>query len=87
MLPSVQAELWHFFKKAKLLSVVNDHKRDNDFNRRDQWFIKRFTAEECKKTPHQVVTQFLDMLHKFHEAQSYLTIGNLAETDSLRLLS
>jgi len=76
-------ELWHFLKKGKLPSAANDHKRDNDFNRHGQWFIKRFTAEECKKNSHKVIRQFLDMLHKFHEDQRYLITGDSAETESL----
>jgi very-short-patch-repair endonuclease len=64
-------------KKGQMPSAALDHKRDNDFNRHGQWFIKRFTDEECKKTPRQVVRQFLDMLHKFHEDQRYLITNNL----------
>lgn len=63
-------------KKGKLPSAASDHNRDNDFNRHGQWFIKRFTEEECKKNPRKVVQQFLDMLHKFHEDQCYLITGN-----------
>lgn len=63
-------------KTGKLPSAARDHKRDNDFNRHGQWFIKRFTEEECKKTPRKVVQQFLDMLHKFHEDQRYLIMGD-----------
>jgi uncharacterized protein YjbI with pentapeptide repeats len=80
-------ELWHFFKKGELPSAANDHKRDNDFNRHGQWFIKRFTAEECKKAPHQVVRQFLDMLHKFHEDQRYLVTGDFPQTEPSPLQS
>ena len=80
-------ELWHFLKKGELPSAANDHKRDNDFNRHGQWFIKRFTAEECKKAPHQVVRQFLDMLHKFHEDQRYLVTGDFPQTEPSPLQS
>jgi very-short-patch-repair endonuclease len=71
--------LWHTFNsitKGQAPSAALDHKRDNDFNRHGQWFIKRFTDEECKANPHNVVRQFLDMLHKFHEDQHYLINGN-----------
>jgi uncharacterized protein YjbI with pentapeptide repeats len=69
-------------KKGKLPSAARDHNRDKDFNRHGQWFIKRFTEEECKKNPHKVVSQFLDMLHKFHEDQRYLITGDSPETES-----
>ena len=69
-------------KKGKLPSAASDHKRDNDFNRHGQWFIKRFTAEECSKNSQQVVTQFLDMLHKFHEDQHYLITGKSSQVKS-----
>lgn len=74
-------EIWHLvnsIKKGKLPSAASDHKRDNDFNRHGQWFIKRFTAEDCEKIPHKVARQFLDMLHKFHEDQRYLAMGDSA---------
>jgi very-short-patch-repair endonuclease len=74
-------EIWHLvnsIKKGKFPSAASDHKRDNDFNRHGQWFIKRFTAEDCEKTPHKVARQFLDMLHKFHEDQRYLAMGDSA---------
>lgn len=69
-------------KKGQMPSAALNHKRDNDFNRHGLWFIKRFTDEECKKNPRKVVRQFLDMLHKFHEDQTYLITGNFAETES-----
>jgi uncharacterized protein YjbI with pentapeptide repeats len=74
-------------KKGKLPSAASDHKRDNDFNRHGQWFIKRFTAEECRKNSHQVVTQFLDMLHKFHEDQCYLIRGDSTGLDTSPFLT
>jgi hypothetical protein len=67
--------MWH-------LSAAKDHKRDNNFKRHGLWFIQRFTEKECKKNPHQVVRQFLDMLHKFHEDQRYQITGESAETKS-----
>jgi very-short-patch-repair endonuclease len=69
-------------KKGQMPSAALDHKRDNDFNRHGQWFIKRFTAEECERNPHKVVRQFLDMLHKFHEDLRYQITGDSAETKS-----
>jgi uncharacterized protein YjbI with pentapeptide repeats/very-short-patch-repair endonuclease len=69
-------------KKGQMPSAALDHKRDNDFNRHGQWFIKRFTDDECKASPQKVVRQFLDMLHKFHEDLRYQIIGDSAETKS-----
>jgi uncharacterized protein YjbI with pentapeptide repeats len=69
-------EMWH-------TSAAKDHKRDNDFKRHGLWFIQRFIDKECKKNPHKVVRQFLDMLHKFHEDQRYSIIGDFAEIESL----
>lgn len=70
-------EMWH-------LSAAKDHKRDNDYKRHGLWFIQRFTDKECKKNPHKVVRQFLDMLHKFHEDQRYRINGNQTnETNQL----
>jgi uncharacterized protein YjbI with pentapeptide repeats/very-short-patch-repair endonuclease len=75
--------LWHTFNsitKGQIPSAALDHKRDNDFNRHGQWFIKRFTDEECKENPHKVVRQFLDMLHKFHEDLRFQITGDSGET-------
>jgi hypothetical protein len=77
--------LWHTFNsitKGQVPSAALDHKRDNDFNRHGQWFIKRFTDDECKANPQKVVRQFLDMLHKFHEDLRYQITGDSAETKS-----
>jgi uncharacterized protein YjbI with pentapeptide repeats/very-short-patch-repair endonuclease len=79
--------LWHAFNsitKGQVPSAALDHKRDNDFNRHGQWFIKRFTDEECKANPHKVVRQFLDMLHKFHEDQHYKLTGKSSQIKSSR---
>ncbi len=70
-------------RKGKVPSAAIDHKRDNDFNRHGQWFIKRFTEDECKKNPRKVVQDFLDMLHKFHEDQHYLIRGDSTQLESL----
>jgi ribonuclease HII len=70
-------------RKGRLPSAAIDHKRDNDFNRHGQWFIKRFTEDECKKNPRKVVQDFLDMLHKFHEDQHYLIRGDSSQLESL----